>query len=130
MKSIIVKKPELCIPRMSTDIPKEFIFHIFCRLKIGFIERITEFSLRNDTSDGGSGSGGSHKCVIVRLKWNLSTDRAKYMYDRLMRGEPIFIVYNTPFYWKVVVNQTTPTDNMIVPPPAYTASHHDDVTIS
>ena len=105
-----IKKPELCIPRMSCDIPKEFIFHIFCRLKIGFIERITEFPLRN----------GAVKCVIIRLKWNLSTDKAKYIYNRLTNGEPVFVVYDDdiPFYWKIVANET-PTDK-ILPPPAYT----------
>lgn len=99
-------KPELCIPRMSVTITRESIFNIFCRLKIGYIERITEIQLK---------SNPAFKCVIIKLKWNLSNDRAKYIYQRILNKEPIFVVYDMPWYWKIIMNDM-PT-GIIAPPP-------------
>jgi len=107
MKQSIKRYPELCIPRVSIDILKETIFNVFCRLNIGYIERITEIPLK---------SNPDFKRVIIKVKWNPSSDQAKTMYDLILKQEPVFIVYNFPWYWKVVLNQI-PTK--LSPPPAY-----------
>ena len=104
------KTPELCIPCVSVDISKEFIFNIFCNLKIGYIQRITEIPLK---------SNALFKRVIIKVKWNPSSDKAKMMFERIIQKLPVFIVYSMPWYWKVVLNQM-PTE--IFPPPAYSAS--------
>jgi hypothetical protein len=98
---------ELCIPRMSINIKKDVIFKTFCSLKLGYIERISEIPLKTNPL---------FKRIIIRIKWNPSTEEAKYIYNRIVNSEPVFIVYDMPWYWKVVLNQV-PTG--IIPPPAY-----------
>lgn len=98
---------ELCIPRMSINISKDTIFKTFCNLKLGYIERISEIPLK---------SNPHFKRIIIRIKLNLSTDQAKFIHQRIINLEPVFIVYDMPWYWKVVLNQV-PTG--IIPPPAY-----------
>ena len=101
------KNEELCIPRVSINIKKNLIFKIFCNLKLGYIERITEIPLK---------SNPYFKRIIIKIKWNPSNEQAKYIYSRILNSEPVFIVYDMPWYWKVVLNQMP---KGIIPPPAY-----------
>ena len=107
----IKKHPELCIPRMPIHISRETIFNTFCKLNIGFIERISEIPLKSNAQQ--------YKRVIIRLKWNPSTEQSAFIYQRILKKEPVFIVYDMPWYWKVVPNQM-PTE--IVPPPPYVST--------
>ena len=107
------KNPELCIPRMSVNIRKDLIFKIFCGLKLGYIERITEIPLKTNST---LNKAPHYKRIIIKIKWNPTTDEAKYIYTRILNLEPVFIVYDMPWYWKVVANKM-PT--CIIPPPPY-----------
>ena len=98
----------ICIPRVSNRITKEYIFGIFCALKVGFVEKITEIPVRNDESQ---------KCILVRIKWNAS-ERAKYICRRFDEGKNVKVVYSDPWFWICVSNsrfstpsrRTTPND--------------------
>jgi len=105
--TIQTKKLELCIPRISINISKDTIFKTFCSLKLGYIERISEIPLK---------SNPLFKRIIIRIKSNPSTNQAKCIHQRILNSEPVFIVYDMPWYWKIVLNQV-PTG--IIPPPAY-----------
>ena len=83
----------ICIPRMENDIKKEQIKSVFKKLNIGYIERITEIPLKNDEE---------HKRVIIRMKWN-NTEQSKNIQTRLINGEPVNIVYELPWFWKIVL---------------------------
>jgi len=83
----------ICIPRMENEIKRELIFSVFRKLKIGIIERITEIPLKNDEE---------HKRVIIKIKWN-DTEQSKNIQTRLINGEPINIVYELPWFWKIVI---------------------------
>lgn len=104
------KTSELCIPCLSVDVSKEFIFNTICRLKIGFIQRITEIPLKTNASC---------KRIIIKIKWNPCNDKAKMIYERILQEHPVFIVYDFPFYWKLVLNKIS---TGIIPPPPYSAS--------
>ena len=82
----------LCIPRMETKIKKDYIFNIFRRLDIGNIEKITELPLRIDPQ---------FKCIQIKIKWN-DTQKAKDIQARLDAKLPVNIVYDEPWYWKLV----------------------------
>ena len=84
---------EICIPRISAETNRQYIFNIFCKLKIGHIEKITEIPLRTDPR---------FKRVILKIKWNMLSPRAIYMQSRLQNNEPLNIVHNMPWYWKIV----------------------------
>jgi hypothetical protein len=77
---------------METRISKEYISQTMNKLKIGKIEQITEIPLRNDMK---------HKRVIIKLKWNQS-ENATNIKTRLQNKETIKIVYEWPWFWRVV----------------------------
>ena len=82
----------LCIPRMETTVTKEYIHDVFKKIKIGQILCIREIPLRNDSK---------HKRVILTINSN-SSHESKYINERLKNNDPINIVHNMPWYWKVV----------------------------
>jgi len=83
----------ICIPRIESSISKDFIYKTLLNLKIGSIERITEIPLRNDPT---------HKRVIIKLLWN-KTESSINIQKTLMNAGSIKIVYDMPWYWKIVV---------------------------
>jgi signal recognition particle subunit SEC65 len=90
------KKPNknnLCIPRMENKIHKKEIFTIFKKLNIGYIEKIIEIPLKNEND---------YKRIIVRIKWN-KDEQTEKIQSRLQNGEAIYIVYELPWFWKVVL---------------------------
>lgn len=89
------KPIEICIPRVSIEITRQFIFQTFCKLKIGYIEKIIEIPLRADAN---------FKRIIIRIKWNTNPGYSEYMQSRLKNNEPLNIVYNMPWYWKIVAS--------------------------
>ena len=98
---------ELCIPRISVEITREYMFQCFYKLKWGRIMRIHEIPLKVNPR---------FKRIIIRIQWNLEDENVKKVYDRIfIQDEPVYIVYEMPFYWKLVKNQA-PTKK---PPPAY-----------
>ena len=83
----------ICIPRMDNEIKREQIYSVFRKLNIGSIEKIIEIPLKNDTE---------HKRTIIKIKWN-DTEESKNVRTRLMNSKPINIVYELPWFWKVVL---------------------------
>ena len=84
----------ICIPRVDTKITKKYIFGVFCSLKVGFIEQITEIPVKNNDSQ---------KCIILKIKWNQS-ERAKYICQRFDAGKNVKVMYSEPWYWICVSN--------------------------
>lgn len=87
----------ICIPKVSNKITKQYIFGIFCALKIGYIEKLTEVPIKTD---------GMHKRIFVKVKWNQS-ELAKYIYNRFEKGENVKVVYSEPWYWICVSNMAS-----------------------
>ncbi len=86
----------ICIPKVSTKTTKQYIFSIFCSLKIGFIEKLTEVPIRNDPL---------HKRIFVKIKWNQS-NLSKYICNRFESGENVKVVYSDPWYWICVCEKS------------------------
>jgi hypothetical protein len=86
----------ICIPKVSNKTTKQYIFSIFCSLKIGFIEKLTEVPIRNDPL---------HKRIFVKIKWNQS-ELSKYICKRFESGENVKIVYSEPWYWICVCEKS------------------------
>jgi hypothetical protein len=84
----------LCIPRMENNIKRDTIFNIFKRLKIGYIEKITEIPLKNEKE---------YKRTIIKIKWN-NSENSKMIQSRLINNQPVNIVYELPWFWKVVLS--------------------------
>jgi len=84
---------DICIRRMESNITRKFIFSIFQRLNIGKVERIIENKLKTNEN---------YKRIILKIKWN-NTEKAVEIKERLYNNEPVNIVYELPWFWKVVL---------------------------
>jgi hypothetical protein len=85
---------DICIPRMENSRDRTLIYSIFRKINIGKIERITENQLKSDTE---------YKRVIIKLKWN-DTEKANEIRTRLYTNQPVNIVYELPWFWKLVLS--------------------------
>lgn len=94
IQQISIRPTDICIPRMEQSITRQTIFDTFKKLNIGRIERITENPLKNNPD---------YKRVILRIKWNNTTQSIKIK-NRLENSEPVNIVYELPWFWRVVLS--------------------------
>lgn len=85
----------ICIPRLDTNVSRQFIFGVFCKLKIGFIEKVVEYPSRMDPN---------YKRVIIYLKWNKS-ELSEYIQTRFDEEKNVKIVHTMPWYWICVANR-------------------------
>ena len=90
------QKMSLCIPRILSNITKEYIHDIFNKLNIGTIHRID--IVRNKNL--------SNKAFIHFSKWN-NGENADIVKERLLLDKDIKIVYNNPWFWKIVAFRET-----------------------
>jgi hypothetical protein len=95
MSTLKPKHPMICIPCVDESIPKSFIFNVFCKMQIGYIENIVEYPVKNKEM---------YKRIVVKLKWNRS-ELSKYIQSRFEDGKNIKIVYSNtlPWYWMGVL---------------------------
>lgn len=87
----MAKPYEICIPRIDKKILREEIFQTFCRLKIGYIEKLIEIPLKTDEN---------FKRILVKIKLN-ETEQTEYIKNRLEAGEPVNVVYDMPWFWQL-----------------------------
>jgi hypothetical protein len=83
----------ICIPRLEAHVSNDYIRSVFSKLQLGEIKRITDMPLKNDRD---------YKRIFIQVVWNPRDPSAEYIYQRLRQGEDVKIVYNQPWYWKVV----------------------------
>lgn len=83
----------LCIPRISSSISKDIIYKAFYSLKVGYILRLTEAPIKKDNN---------YKRIIITLRWNKDTPNTVRMRNIINEGKAVKIVYDDPWYWKVV----------------------------
>jgi hypothetical protein len=83
----------ICIPRIDIEQTKEYILEKCKQLDIGKIISMKEIPLRNDNK---------HKRIIILLLLNEHNSQSVDMYNRLKKNETIKLVYEMPWYWKIV----------------------------
>jgi len=83
----------ICIPRLEAHVSNDYIRSVFSKLQLGEIKRITDMPLKNDRD---------YKRIFIQVAWKPRDPSAEYIYQRLRQGEDVKIVYNQPWYWKVV----------------------------
>jgi hypothetical protein len=94
LQFMCISKPtsSLCIPRMDSSIPKEYIFKKITDMKAGYVQRITEIPLRNDPTQ---------KRIIIKLAWNDNAQSVRIQQHLSDLGS-IKLVYDMPWFWKIV----------------------------
>jgi hypothetical protein len=88
--------PVICIPRIDNYIKKEYIKNKISLLNLGTILRITETPLRSDAE---------YKRVFISIKWDPQDERSTYVYNRLKAGDNVKLLYDPPWYWKMVAGR-------------------------
>lgn len=84
----------ICIPRVDISISKDFIYNILSELRIGKIHKIIEIPLRNEFS---------YKRIIIKIQWNNNESITQNIKKHLYETGSFKIVYDMPWYWKVVL---------------------------
>ena len=80
----------LCIPRLSMTISREYIVNTIEKMNIGDIETLHEIPLQNSSN---------FKRIIIRIKWDLRSQKTRYIYSVLSENKSIKIVHSMPWYW-------------------------------
>jgi hypothetical protein len=92
----MTKQIQLCIPKVSIQIPRQQIFETFCKLKIGRINRLTENLLRSDPH---------FKRIVISINWDNSKPLAIQIQEVLKDPtEHMNVVYDMPWYWQIYAN--------------------------
>jgi len=86
----------LCIPRILTDITKDYIYDTINHLNLGTIRNIDIIRSKDL----------SNKAFIHFSKWN-NGGNADIVKERLLIGKDIKIVHNDPWFWKIVIFRKT-----------------------
>jgi hypothetical protein len=83
----------LCIPRIDINIKKDFIYNKISQFNIGTIKSIREFPLYNQSK---------YKRIILHIEWNVNNKTAKEIDEILEKIGSVKLVYDMPFYWKLM----------------------------
>lgn len=86
----------LCIPRILTNITKEYIYDTINHLNLGTIRNIDIIRSKDF----------SNKAIIHFSKWN-NGGNADIVKERLLIGKDIKIVHRDPWFWKIVIFRET-----------------------
>tara|TARA_B100000282_G_C31732533_1_gene491719 strand:- start:1980 stop:2267 length:288 start_codon:yes stop_codon:yes gene_type:complete len=81
----------LCIPRISVNTTKQFIWNRLVELELGNIDKIIEIPLKNDSS---------YKRVLIKLHYT-NEDLFKNIKNYFLENKCIKYVYQMPWYWKI-----------------------------
>lgn len=82
---------KLCIPRIENTISKEQVFRCFQKFKLGKIEKINIIN-KNDNST-----------AFIYIKEWFVGEKVDKIIKRFDENKDIKVVYDSQFYWKVVV---------------------------
>jgi hypothetical protein len=104
-----MKKQEqiiLCIPRMSTDVPKDLITTTFKKMNLGNIDSIYESQSQHMPQ---------YKRVLIYVKWNYDSPVVQQIMTHLENNQTIKIVYDMPWYW-ICVKYVKPKPVCLISP--------------
>jgi hypothetical protein len=86
----------ICIPRVDSMMTIDYIKTKINGLNIGHIRYIREIPLRNDPT---------HKRILMRFHWNEKNTQTKTLQKQMEELGSLKVVYDMPWYWKLVVAQ-------------------------
>jgi len=83
----------LCIPRMESNTKLDFIKKVLERIIKGSVTRMIEIPHKNNTE---------FKRVFIYMNISKKTKNATIMEERFSQKKDVKIIYDTPWYWKIV----------------------------
>lgn len=100
----------ICIPRVPESISRDWIFRVFCKLDVGFIENISEIRLGTGRDDH---EVILYKRILLQIRWNQSSN-AKYFLSRFAENKSVKVVHDLPWYWICLPNYPTSANHFPV----------------
>ncbi len=91
-------EPNLCIPRISTNLDRKFVFNIIKDLKLGEIDRIDLVKKQGDRGEN------FQRCFIHMKKW-FHNENALRARERLIQGKDIKVFYDHPWFWRILAKR-------------------------
>ena len=76
----------ICIPRLESNISKDYIFQTLQKLKVGYIKHIAEIPLRNDPT---------HKRIIIKIEWNTAQKSIDFQQKLTTNIKVVFKKFDT-----------------------------------
>lgn len=87
----MVTRLNICIPRINKRVTKKDVWRVFEKYRFGSIKSVV------------IGGERDSRCVFIDYySWRTDVPRVKAVYDRLMEGKDIKIIYDTPWHWRCV----------------------------
>ena len=83
----------LCIPKVEKTISPDEIFKTLVALNIGYVYKIIEEPLANKDN---------YKSFFIKFSWNTKNKDALFLKNKLYEKGSLKLVYDEPWYWKVV----------------------------
>lgn len=93
---IIVNMISMCIPRVEASMTLDYIKSKLNGLNIGHVRHIREIPLRSDPT---------HKRILMRFHWNENNNKSTVLQKQMEELGSLKVVYDMPWYWKLVVAQ-------------------------
>ena len=87
------KNKYICIPRVEEKYSKEYILKKLNEFNIGEIISLKEIPLKKEPN---------YKRIIIHMHWDISKEIVKYADTILTTIGSLKLVYDMPWYWKIV----------------------------
>jgi|TARA_B100001175_G_scaffold79656_1_gene66670 hypothetical protein len=94
-KILMTDKLDICIPKVELHTKMDYIKRVFEKLRWGNIEKIVEIVHKNDKHS---------KRIIISMDWN-NNEEMNAIKEKLRSGDKYNIVYDLPWYWKIVASK-------------------------
>jgi|UniRef100_A0A6C0IN55 hypothetical protein len=91
----------LCIPKVDNSIKNEDIFKKLVGLNIGYIYKIFDKPFSKQEN---------YKTLFIKFSWNTKNENAMYLKNKLLEKGSLKLVYNAPWYWKIVESKKLISD--------------------
>ncbi len=91
-------EPSLCIPRVSCNLDRKYVFNVIKDLKLGEIDRIDLVKKENERGET------FQRCFIHMKQWFKNTNALRAR-ERLLSGQDIKVFYEHPWFWKVLAKR-------------------------
>ena len=85
-----MNNPSICIPKVSININSRFIKEVFTKANIGKIKNIHFRRARKSN------------IVYIEFHYWYNNEISINIKNRLIKGEPVNIVYDFPWFWKCI----------------------------
>jgi hypothetical protein len=86
----------ICIPRVDANLEIGYIKETLNKLNIGYVKKIREIPLKNDSN---------YKRILLRFKWKENNVQSIHLQKQMEELGSLKVVHNMPWYWKLVVAQ-------------------------